>query len=94
MREREKKVVTVREKGVRWRDEGGRKRRRETGQQKEREGRGGPGLSAQTAAPRSIFDYHIIETVFTEICVCLSLSFWPHHSSFRLSATSHVWYIL
>lgn len=30
-------------------------------------GREGGGLSAETAAPCSIFDYHIIETVFTAV---------------------------
>lgn len=58
----------------------------------EKEEGGEASLSAQTAAPRSIFDYHIIETVFTEICVCLSLSLWPHHSSFRLCDISCVAY--
>lgn len=31
------------------------------------EGRKEGGLSAETAAPCSIFDYHIIETVFTAV---------------------------
>lgn len=46
----------------------------------EEEGWGGTAPSAQTEAPGSIFDRRIIETVFTETCVCLSMR--THHSSF------------
>lgn len=48
--------------------EGGEKEEEANRKKRERRERS---LSAQTAAPRSIFDYHIIETVFTEMCVCV-----------------------
>ena len=92
-----------RERGGRRRERGGGRRERGGGQQKERERRE-RSLSAQTAAPRSIFDYHIIETVFTEmcvfacvhvcVCVCVCVCLRPHHSSFRLCDISCVAYIL
>ena len=103
-KEAEKEEEGGRERGGGRRERGGGRRERGGGQQKERERRE-RSLSAQTAAPRSIFDYHIIETVFTEmcvfacvhvcvfmcvcVCVCVSGPTTVHSDS----ATSHVWRI-
>lgn len=75
-------VTDWKQKGGKWRDEGERGRQEEKEIEGEKQAnrkrkRGKVSLSAQTTAPCSIFDYHIIETVFTEICVCLSLSVAP-----------------
>ena len=84
-------------------EEGGEKEEEANRKKRERRERS---LSAQTAAPRSIFDYHIIETVFTKMCVfmcvcscvcscvCVCVCLQNHHSSFRLCDISCVAYIL